>query len=70
VTNTPLVSLKKPESISTSTSVVPYQTLSSIYNDSTTVVPKSDSTQTLLPTINVISSNLNRDDNNVKKKET
>jgi hypothetical protein len=25
--------LKKPESVSTSTSIVPYQTLSSIYND-------------------------------------
>ncbi len=33
VTNTPSMLLKKPESVSTSTSIVPYQTLSSIYND-------------------------------------
>jgi len=45
ILNIPSISVKKPESVSTSTSIVPYQTISSIHNDSTTVAPKSNSTQ-------------------------
>jgi len=69
------MSLKKPESVSTSTSIVPYQTLSSIYNDSTqtasnqTKLVSLNNASPLLSTVNVVSSSDDRDDNDVKKKE-
>jgi len=76
------VSLKKSESVATSTSIFPHPTHSSTYNDLTTVESISDSTQTLsnqrqmislnntaplLPVDDVISSSSNSDDDKKKK---
>lgn len=72
----PPTSMKKPESVSTVTSVAPYQTFSSIYNGSATEVPSISSRKTssssnqvkLIEDVVSNDSNNDSDDNNDGKK--